>query len=179
MLHMSLKCLCLQSGFLIKVNSNTIQSKISLDNFIDWVWILKGVWGGGGAKDNRWIEFFLYNYEQTDFVVILHCNIFKKSIYSDSVFPRDHKETLESICVLWFAILVIECAVVEWPSRPCPPDMTITTPFSRWLWHRWNILIQQLLQKIFINSFLKFSFNHPYSTGLVHAELNTSIWQIT
>lgn len=45
-------------NLLIKVNSNTIQSKISLDNFIDWVWILKGVFVGFFAKDNRWIDFF-------------------------------------------------------------------------------------------------------------------------
>lgn len=49
-------------NLLIKVNSNKIQSKISLDNFIDWVWILKGVFVGFFAKDNRWIEFFFYNY---------------------------------------------------------------------------------------------------------------------
>jgi hypothetical protein len=30
-----------------------------------------------------------------------------------------------------------------------------------------------------MNSFLKFSFSHPYKSGFVHAELNTKMWHIT
>lgn len=34
--------------------------------------------GGGVKKDNIWVDILFYNYERTDFAVILHYNILKK-----------------------------------------------------------------------------------------------------